>query len=94
VQVAKDGTLPAELARETLAAICDRAIGMCRKWGANLIVFKKGLGKLRSGGRNHSLNRLLNFWTRSLLVNMMKAQGWPRGHHSCRGLGWVLVHYR
>lgn len=72
VQVAKGGTLSAELVRETLAAICNRAIGMCRKWGANLIIFEKGLGKLRSGGRNRSLNRLLNFWTRSLLVNMMK----------------------
>lgn len=72
VQVSKGGELPAELIRETLAAICDRAIGMCRKWGANHIVFEKGLGKLRSGGRNRSLNRLLNFWTRSLLINMMK----------------------
>lgn len=72
VQVSKGGELPAELVRETLAAICDRVIGLCRKWGANLITFEKGLGKLRSGGRNRSLNRLLNFWTRSLLVNMMK----------------------
>lgn len=72
IELSKGGSLPAMLVRETLAAVCDRAIRLCRKWGVGLITFEKGLGKLRSGGRSLDRNRTLNFWARSLLVNMMR----------------------
>ncbi len=61
----------AELVRETLAAVCDRAVRLCRKWGIGTIAVEKGLGKLRSGGRNRSLNRLLNYWARTVFVAML-----------------------
>jgi hypothetical protein len=62
---------PPELVRETLAAVCVRAIRLCRKWGVGTITVEKGLGKLRSGGRNRSLNRLLNHWARTVFVAML-----------------------
>lgn len=61
----------AELVRETLAAVCDRAIRLCRRWGVGTIAVEKGLGKLRSSGRNRSLNRLLNYWARTVFVAML-----------------------
>ena len=60
-----------EAMRETLAAVCARAIGMARNQGAGLIVLEKGLGKLRSSGRNRSLNRLINGWCRTVFAAML-----------------------
>ena len=60
-----------EAMRETLAAVCARAIGLARRHGADLIVLEKGLGKLRSSGRNRSLNRLINGWARSVFAAML-----------------------
>ncbi|MBD9541492.1 hypothetical protein IB276_18730 [Ensifer sp. ENS04] len=60
-----------ELVRETLAAVCDRTISMARKHRCGTIVLEKGLGKLRSSGRSHSLNRLLNSWARTVFVAML-----------------------
>ncbi|MBD9538959.1 hypothetical protein IB276_05825 [Ensifer sp. ENS04] len=60
-----------ELVRETLAAVCDRAISMARKHRCGTIVLEKGLGKLRSSGRSRSLNRLLNYWARTVFVAML-----------------------
>ncbi len=60
-----------ELVRETLAAVCDRAISMARKHRCGTIVLEKGLGKLRSSGKSRSLNRLLNYWARTVFVQML-----------------------
>ena len=60
-----------EAMRETLAAVCARVIGMARNHGADLIVLEKGLGKLRSSGRNRSLNRLINGWCRTVFAAML-----------------------
>jgi IS605 OrfB family transposase len=60
-----------ELVRETLAAVADRAIGLARKHRCGMIVLEKGLGKLRSSGKNRSLNRLLNYWARTIFVQML-----------------------
>lgn len=60
-----------ETVREMLAATCDRIIGMARKHRAGLIVLEKGLGKLRSSGKNRSLNRVNNYWTRTVLLYML-----------------------
>lgn len=66
---------PAELVRETLAAVADRAIRLCRKWGVGTIAVEKGLGRLRSSGRNRSLNRLLNHWAREVFIAMLRRKG-------------------
>ncbi len=60
-----------ELVRETLAAVCDRAVSMARKHRCGTIVLEKGLGKLRSSGKSRSLNRLLNYWARTVFVHML-----------------------
>ena len=60
-----------ELVRETLAVVADRAISMARKHRCGTIALEKGLGKLRSSGRNRSLNRLLNYWARTIFVAML-----------------------
>jgi len=60
-----------EQVRETLAAVADRAIMLCRRWGIGTISLEKGLGKLRSSGRNRSLNFLLNHWARTVFVAML-----------------------
>jgi|GEM_PF-1887834 IS605 OrfB family transposase len=60
-----------ELVRETLAAVCDRAISMARKHRCGTIILEKGLGKLRSSGKSRSLNRLLNYWARTVFVQML-----------------------
>ena len=65
------GDASPELRRETLAAVCDRAISMARKHRCGTIVLEKGLGKLRSSGKNRSLNRLLNYWARTVFVHML-----------------------
>ncbi|MGV2180777.1 hypothetical protein ACQZ5I_28495 [Rhizobium sp. 16-556-2B] len=61
-----------ELTRETLAAVVDRAIGLARKPRCSVITVERGLGKLRSSGRNRSLNRLLNYWARTIFVAMLQ----------------------
>jgi IS605 OrfB family transposase len=61
----------AELVGETLAAVADRAVRLCRKWGVGLIVLEKGLGKLRSAGKNRSLNRRLNGWPRNAFAALL-----------------------
>ncbi|MCY1315034.1 hypothetical protein D9M68_151890 [compost metagenome] len=71
VKLDLDKDASAELVRETLAAICDRAISMARKHRCGTIVLEKGLGKLRSSGRSRSLNRLLNYWARTVFVAML-----------------------
>lgn len=63
---------PRELTREVLAQACDRAIRLCRAWGCGEIVLEKGLGKLRSVGRNKSLNGLLNGWARTTFEAMLR----------------------
>ncbi len=60
-----------ELVRETLAAVCDRAISMALKHRCGAIVLEKGLGKLRSSGKSRSLNRLLNFGASMVFVQML-----------------------
>lgn len=60
-----------ELVRETLAAVADRAISLARKHRCGVICLEKGLGKLRSSGKNRSLNRLLNYWARTIFVAML-----------------------
>jgi len=60
-----------ELVRETLAVVVDRAISMARKHRCGTIALEKGLGKLRSSGKNRSLNRLLNYWARTIFVAML-----------------------
>ncbi|WP_058324783.1 IS200/IS605 family element transposase accessory protein TnpB [Sinorhizobium sp. GL28] len=62
----------AELVRETLGAVCDRAISMARKHRCGTIVLERGLSKLRSSGRSRSLNRLLNYWARTVFVQMLQ----------------------
>ena len=57
--------------RELLAGICDRIIGLARKHRAGVIVLEQGLGKLRSRGRNRVLNRLINFWARTVFQHML-----------------------
>jgi hypothetical protein len=51
-----------EAVREVLAAVADRAVSLARQYGAGVIGVEKGLGKLRSGGKNRKLNQLLNYW--------------------------------
>ena len=62
----------AMMMRETLAAVCGRAVSMARKWGAGVIAVEKGLGKLRSSGRSRDNNRSLNYWARTILVSMLR----------------------
>jgi hypothetical protein len=38
--------------RETLSAVCERAISLARKHRCGNIVLEKGLGKLRSSGKS------------------------------------------
>jgi len=65
------GDASPELVREILAAVCNRAISMARKHRCGTIVLEKGLGKLRSSGKSRSLNRLLNYWARTVFVQML-----------------------
>ncbi len=60
-----------ETVRETLAAVCDRAISLARKHRCGVITLEKGLGKLRSSGKSRSLNRVLNYWARTVFVQML-----------------------
>jgi hypothetical protein len=60
-----------ELVRETLAAVADRAISLARKHRCGVISLEKGIGKLRSSGKTRSLNRLLNYWARTIFVAML-----------------------
>ncbi|MCE4226188.1 hypothetical protein HCU64_20775 [Methylobacterium sp. C25] len=55
-----------EQVREILAAAASRATALARAWGCGLIVQGKGLGRMRSGGGNRRLNRLLNYWVRTV----------------------------
>jgi hypothetical protein len=61
-----------ETVRETLAAVCDRAVALARRIGAGVIAVEAGLGKLRSSGKNRGLNHLLNFWARMVFVAMLR----------------------
>ncbi len=63
---------PKEISREVLAVTADRAIRLARRHGAGVIAIEKGLGKLRSGGRNGKLNRALNYWARKVFVAMLR----------------------
>jgi hypothetical protein len=71
VKTVAPGSTSSETVREMLAAVCDRTIGLARKWGVGVIAFEQGLGKLRSAGRNRDTNRKNNFWTRTVLIQMM-----------------------
>ena len=62
---------PDELVREVLARACGEAISMARRWNAGLLGVEDGLGRLRSGGRNRTLNRRLNGWARSVFTSML-----------------------
>lgn len=70
-----------ELVRETLAAVADRAIVVARKHRCGTIVLEKGLGKLRSTGKNRSLNRLLNYWARTIFFQMLTRRARLAGIH-------------
>lgn len=59
-----------ETVRETLAAVCDRAISLARKHRCGLIALDQGLGKLRSWGRR-TRYRELNYWSRAIFVAML-----------------------
>lgn len=72
VKLDKAADPPSELVRETLAEVCDRAISMARKHRCGTIVLEKGLGKLRSSGKSRFLNRLLNYWARTVFVQMLQ----------------------
>ncbi|MGY3582474.1 IS605 OrfB family transposase [Bradyrhizobium sp. USDA 4341] len=63
---------PAEAVREVLAVAADRAVRLARQYGAGLIVVEKGLGKLRSRGKNRKLNQLLNHWGRTIFLQMLR----------------------
>ncbi len=61
----------AEQVREILAAAAGQALALARAWGCGEAVLEKGLGKLRSSGRNRRLNRLLNYWARRVFGAML-----------------------
>lgn len=61
-----------ELVRETLAKVCGEIISLCRSWNCNHVTLEDGLGKLRSRGKNRSLNRLLNYWARTVFEQMLR----------------------
>jgi len=44
---------------------------MARKHRCGTIVLENGLGKLRSSGKNGCLNRLLNYWARTIFGQML-----------------------
>lgn len=60
----------AEQVREILAAVAGQALALARAWGCDEAMLEKGLGKLRSSGRNRRLNRLLNHWARRVFGAM------------------------
>lgn len=60
-----------EQVRETLAAVAGRIVGLARKHRCGTVVLEKGLGKLRSGGKNRSLNRLINYWARTVFLHLL-----------------------
>lgn len=60
-----------EQVRETLAAAIGHALTLARVWRCGEAVTERGLGKLRSGGRNRRLNRLLNNWARRVFASML-----------------------
>ena len=71
-----------ESVRELLAKICDQLISLARAWHCGVIAMERGLGKLRSGGRNRTLNRKLNGWARSIFEQMLRRrckQLWDKG---------------
>ena len=61
----------AEQVREILAGAAGEALALARAWGCGEAVLEKGLGKLRSAGRNRRLNRLLNHWARRVFGAML-----------------------
>ncbi len=71
VKTVAPGSTTSETVREMLASICDRTIGLARKWGVGVISVENGLGKLRSASRSKDTNRKNNYWTRTVLVQML-----------------------
>ncbi|OKO87605.1 hypothetical protein AC629_13090 [Bradyrhizobium sp. NAS80.1] len=67
-----DPSAPTEVVREVLAVACDGAIALARQYGGGVITVEKGLGKLRSGGKNRKLNQLLNYRGRTVFVAMLR----------------------
>ncbi|AQT06568.1 hypothetical protein [Acetobacter persici] len=57
-----------DLTREILSRAAGHAVRLARKWNAGLITLEHGLGKLRSRTKNRALNRLINFWGRSVIL--------------------------
>jgi hypothetical protein len=71
VRLAVPPAAGAEQVREILAAAAGQALALARAWGCGEAVLEKGLGKLRSAGRNRRLNRLLNHWARRVFGAML-----------------------
>ena len=71
VQLAVSPDAGAEQVREILAAAAGQALALARAWGCGEAVLEKGLGNLRSAGRNRRLNRLLNHWARRVFGAML-----------------------
>jgi IS605 OrfB family transposase len=63
---------PKEIAREVLAVAADRAVRLARQVGTGVIAVEKGLGKLRSSGKNSKLNQLLNYWGRTVFLQILR----------------------
>jgi hypothetical protein len=71
IKTVAPGSTSSETVREMLAAVCDHTVRLARKWGVGVIAFEQGLGKLRSAGRSRDTNRKNNYWTRTVLIQMM-----------------------
>lgn len=71
VRLAVPPAAGAEQVREILAAAAGQALALARAWGCGEAVLEKGLGKLRSSGRNRRLNRLINHWARRVFGAML-----------------------
>ncbi len=58
--------------RELLAKTNEKIINLCRSWNVGVVYHENGLGRLRAGGRNRSLNRLINGWGRQVLLSNLQ----------------------
>jgi hypothetical protein len=61
-----------EVVQEVLAGACNEIIALARQYGAGVITVEQGLGKLRSGGKSKKRNQLLNFWSRTALIAILR----------------------
>lgn len=61
-----------EVVREVLSGVVNQALSLARAWNVGVIGVEDGLGKLRSGGKSRSLNRLINFWARNALLSILE----------------------